>query len=119
MVPPTPAPSPRLRRAASAERVELTRHRERLLAARQSLREELSRVESSLQEVDERQILLDRLAGPARLADDPVSASAPEPSGRTGDAPPDAQTRQLLRGPTIRRAAVEVLLSDPRRPEAL
>lgn len=115
MVPLSPSPSPRLRRAASAERRELGRHHARLLAARESLREELARVESSLQELAERQILLDRLAGPADAnAGDEQGANdqAASAGSHTGHG-------QVLRGPAIRRTAVEVLLADPGRPEAM
>ena len=65
MVPPAPTPSARLVRAAAAERAELGRHRERLLSARESLRAELQAIEASLHELDERDALLDRLAGSA------------------------------------------------------
>ncbi len=107
MVPPTPTPSSRLVRAAAAERDELRRHRERLLDARESLRAELARIESSLHDVDERDALLDRLTGPA--AERVVTpAAADTAAGAT-----------LLRGPAIRRAAVEVMLRHPQRPEAL
>jgi hypothetical protein len=105
MVPPTPTPSSRLVRAAVAERDELRRHRERLLDARESLHAELARIESSLHEVDERDALLDRLTGPA--PEPPVTPATP------------AADTTLLRGPAIRRAAVEVLLRHPERPEAL
>lgn len=109
MVPPTPTPSARLLRAADAERAELRRHRERLLAGRDRLRAELEGIEASLRELAEREALLDRLAG----------------SGGTGDRPsgPAAETRgtaaTALRGPAIRRAAVRVLLAHPDRPEAM
>ena len=65
MVPPTPTPSARLVRAAAAERADLARHRERLLAARDRLRAELEGIEASLRELDDRDALLDRIAGPA------------------------------------------------------
>ena len=111
MVPPTPTPSGRLVRAAAAEREDLRRHRERLLETRESLRVELARIESSLQEVDERDALLDRLTGPA----EPRAATTAVPP-----APADAgASTTLLRGPAIRRAAVEAMLRHPERPEAL
>jgi chaperonin cofactor prefoldin len=107
MVPPTPTPSARLLRAAEAERADLGRHRERLLAARDRLRAELEDVEASLRELDERDALLDRLAGSA-----PVPAAAvAAPPNETGAAP--------LRGPAIRRVAVEVLRARPDRPQAM
>jgi len=108
MVPPAPTPSARLVRAAAAERAELGRHRERLLSARESLRAELQGIEASLRELDERDALLDRLAGP------PVRSAA------AGERPRGASAeRAPLRGPAIRRAAVEVLLARPEAPQAL
>lgn len=109
MVPPAPNPSVRLIRAASAERQELARHRERLLAARDELREQLARVDLSLAQIDERQTLLDRLAGTAMSDAATAQAEAQTPTPASA----------LLRGPAIRRTAVEVLLADPRQPEAL
>ena len=111
MVPSPPSPSARLLRAAAAEREELARHRDRLSSAREKLRRELADIDASLRELDERTRLLDRLAGP------------PAEQARTGDGPardgaPDRGTRRL-RGPAIRRAAVEALLALPERPEAL
>jgi hypothetical protein len=105
MAPPTPTPSARLVRAAAAERADLGRHRERLLAARDRLRAELDDVEAALRELDERDALLDRLAGPAteRPVTTPVVAAGATP----------------LRGPAIRRVAVEVLRARPDRPQAL
>jgi hypothetical protein len=106
MVPPTPTPSARLVRAATAERADLGRHRERLLAARDRLRAELEGIEASLRALDERDALLDRLAGPAAA---PAPASVPDAvAGATA-----------LRGPAIRRVAVEVLRARPDRPQAL
>jgi prefoldin subunit 5 len=114
MVPPTPTPSPRLLKAAKAEREQLARHRRELLNARESLRAELQRIDGSLEEVDERQTLLDRLVGP-------TAGSRPEP----GEAAPrrtsgdEERALPVLRGPEIRREAVRVLLAHPDRPEAL
>ena len=113
---PAPTPSARLVRAAAAERAELDRHRDRLLTTRASLRTELEAIEASLRELDERDALLDRLAGPARPAavagdDAPAAGRAPAPGGRS--------RATTLRGPAIRRAAVEVLLAHPDRPQAL
>jgi chaperonin cofactor prefoldin len=106
MAPPPPTPSARLVRAAAAERADLGRHRDRLLAARDRLRAELDDVEASLRELDERDALLDRLAGP--VAERPVAHPAIGPAGATP-----------LRGPAIRRVAVEVLRARPDRPQAL
>lgn len=123
MVPPTPTPSARLLRAAAAERADLRRHRERLLTARERLRAELARIEASLRELDERDALLDRLAGPAAgsSADAGGGAGAAvstAPPGASAD-PPRQDAATPLRGPAIRRAAVQVLLGLPDRPQAL
>ena len=114
MVPPTPTPSTRLLKAAKAEREQLARHRRELLNARESLRTELQRIEGSLEEVDERQTLLDRLVGPA---------AGPQPETGEAVAGPisgeEERALPVLRGPDIRREAVRVLLAQPDRPEAL
>jgi hypothetical protein len=111
MVPSTPSPSARLLRAAAAEREDLMRHRDQLVTAREQLRDELARIDASLHELDERARLLDLLAGPQSTAGD---AEPPTPVDR---APGRAAPK--LRGPAIRRAAVEALLALPDRPEAL
>jgi hypothetical protein len=111
MVPSTPSPSARLLRAAAAEREDLTRHRDRLVGAREQLREELARIDASLRDLDERAQLLDRLAGPQATARGDEQPTAVDPT--SGRAAPK------LRGPAIRRAAVEALLALPKRPEAL
>jgi hypothetical protein len=127
MVSSTPGPSARLLRAAAAERDELARHRRRLVTARDELRDELARIDASLHELDERGRLLDRLAGPAPGeaapgGDDPRDGDR-RPGGR--DRAPGAAESQpspaaaTLRGPAIRRAAVEVLLALPEPPQAL
>jgi len=110
MLPPAPTPSARLVRAAAAERAELGRHRERLLSARESLRAELQAIEASLRELDERDALLDRVVGPPA----PPAAAVAIEGGR-----PASRERAPLRGPAIRRAAVEVLLAQPEAPQAL
>src|SRR3954462_8684072 len=76
MVPPTPTPSARLVRAAAAERADLGRHRERLLAARDRLRAALAASEAALGDLAERDALLARLAGPS-LAAPAVAAPGP------------------------------------------
>ena len=109
MVPPAPTPSARLVRAAAAERADLGRHRERLLAERDRVRAELAGIEASLRDLDERDALLDRIAGPGRPS---VTVAAPGSAPASPDATP-------LRGPAIRRVAVEVLRALPERPQAL
>jgi hypothetical protein len=144
MVPPTPTPSARLVRAAAAERADVARHRERLQGARERLLAEVAGIDAALRELDERDVLLDRLAGSpvadARSArsEGLGSADAPhEPPKETPVALADrlgagrgaAATASradaggggpaVLRGPAIRRAAVEVLRALPDRPQAL
>lgn len=137
MVPPTPTPSARLLEAAAAERDALAGHRDRLVAARERLRAELAAVERSLEEVDERSDLLLRLTGgrdaDVRRGSGELVANTARPMEECADAEPQrtmrvAQTGPirpadrpggLLRGPAIRRAAVEVLLAQADRPEAL
>lgn len=106
-MPALPSPSVRLLRAAAAEREDLERHRERLLAARDQVRAQLAQLEDALAEVDARAQLLDRLAEP------PAQPDAPAPLR------PQATATTPLRGPAIRRAAVRVVLEHPGRPQAL
>src|SRR3954454_15523726 len=151
MVPPTPTPSARLVRAAAAERADVARHRERLLGARERLRAELAAIEAALRDLDERDALLDRLAGSPRAAapaatadaDAAYAGSASGPGAVSAPAAPEAvaggrlarlggeaaaggarglasrEEAGVLRGPAIRRAAVEVLRALPERPQAL
>jgi hypothetical protein len=114
MVPPTPTPSPRLLKAAKAEREQLARHRRELLNARESLRTELQRIEGSLEEVDERQTLLDRLVG----ATASPQAGTDDARGRPA-VDDEERALSVLRGPDIRHEAVRVLLAHPDGPEAL
>jgi hypothetical protein len=114
VVSPTPTTSARLVRAAAAERAALARHRERLLAAKATLREELDRIEASLAEVEDRDALLARLAGPQTGPESPAGKGVV-----AGARPAGVPAERLLRGPAIRRAAVRVLLDQPGRPEAL
>jgi chaperonin cofactor prefoldin len=105
LVPPlSPKPSTRLLRAAAAERAELEKHRERILRERDSLRAELTRIEDSLAEVDDRRRLLDRLA-----PIDQATSSEPEPLESSGSEAPVHQ----LRGPAIREIAVRLLAESP------
>lgn len=114
MLPAAPAPSPRLVRAAAAEREHLRGHRDRLLATRAELRAQLERIDASLREIDDRDALLERLTGPMTL---PVAAAVPP--GPAPSSSPGTGSDVPLRGPAIRRAAVEVLLAHPDRPGAL
>jgi chaperonin cofactor prefoldin len=94
-------------RALAIERDELERHREKLLETRQRLRGQLADVEAALAEIDERAVLLERLAGPAQ------EQPAPTPLHR------QAQSATALRGPAIRHVAVKTLVEHPARPQAL
>jgi hypothetical protein len=120
MVPPTPTPSPRLLRAAHAEREQLERHRRELLTARETLRAEMERIEGSLQAVAERQTLLDRLVGPSdgEALNGPGERRARRAADHVVDDGLPAQG-VVLRGPAIRREAVRVLLAHPDQPEAI
>jgi chaperonin cofactor prefoldin len=108
---PSSAPSARLLRAVAAERSDLERRRDGLLERRRRVQAELDEIEASVAELDDRLMLIGRLAGEAppqevRRAEGELDCSA-------GEAGSD------LRGPAIRAAAVRVLLAHPRRPEAL
>lgn len=116
MAPTTPTPSPRLVKAAAAEREQLARHRRELVQTRAGLRGELDRIEASLHEVAEREALLDRLTG---FAPDHQAPGEDQEAlaGRTADHEDEA--RSVLRGPAIRGEAVRALLAHPDGPEAL
>jgi chromosome segregation ATPase len=90
-------PSPRLQRAAEAERDELRKTRQQLLSKREEVLAGLHELEGALAEVRDRETLLDRLA-PATA----TKAAEVEP-GAASDA------HELLRGPSIRETAVRVL----------
>ncbi len=103
VTPLSPKPSTRLLRAAAAERADLEKHRERILRERDSLRAELERIEDTLDEVEDRRRLLDRLA-PSDQTTTADTADAQDPYH--GDA-----ARQL-RGPAIRETAVRLLAEN-------
>jgi hypothetical protein len=105
------APSARLLRAVAAERGDLNRRREGLLERRRRLQAELDEIEASMAELDERLMLIGRLAGEDPRGEQPRIDAEPVVPG--ADAP------TTLRGPAIRAAAVRVLLAHPGRPEAL
>ncbi|MEJ7783472.1 MAG: hypothetical protein WKF96_01630 [Solirubrobacteraceae bacterium] len=91
-----------------------------MLRQHEKLRDEISRIESSLHEVEDRQALLHRLGG--LRADTSATADQPEAASPAEDSPDSAGLADrdgALRGPAIRRAAVEVLLRHPEAPEAL
>ena len=108
---PSSAPSARLLRAVAAEQSDLERRRDALLEERRRVLAELDEIEASVAEVDDRLMLIGRLAG-----DDPPRQ---QPRVDAQPAPPEGEVGSALRGPAIRAAAVRVLLAHPRRPEAL
>jgi len=107
-------PSARLLRAVVAERDDLERRRDGLLEQRRALQAQLDDIEATVAELDQRLVLIGRLAGDASpRADARVEAAAAQSDGPSEDMP------LLLRGPAIRAAAVRVLLAHPQRPEAI
>jgi prefoldin subunit 5 len=95
-------PSPRLLRAVDAERAALERRRAHLAREADELRAALARIEGGLAEIDALCARLDELAGGGERPAPPASAPPPEP----------APGRRLLRGPAIRRTAVELLVES-------
>jgi hypothetical protein len=95
-----PKPSNRLVRAATAELAEIERHREKLVASRESVAAELERLDQGLAELDARQSLLECLAPTATQQ----PAETPEPAQAAG------RSAEMLRGPAIRETAVRVLI---------
>ena len=107
-------PSARLVRAVAAERGELERKRHALTERRRGLQNEIDQIDASVAELDERLILIARLAG-----EGPTQGRADLDSGEGElDARPEGSP-STLQGPAIRIAAVRVLLAHPRRPQAL
>jgi hypothetical protein len=90
-------PSRRLQRAAEAERAELRRTRQQLLARREEVVARLHELDVALAEVRERETLLERLAPAAATKAAEVESSAV------------SEAHHLLRGPAIRETAVRVL----------
>jgi len=105
------APSARLLRAVAAERGDLERRRDGLLERRRRVQGELDEIEASVAELDEQLLLIGRLAGEDRPGEQPPIVAE--------NASPDTAPVSILRGPAVRAAAVRVLLSQPRRREAL
>ena len=113
----TRQPSSRFVRAAIAERDELLRHRAQLGAERDSVRDELRRLDEALGDVDQRVAILEQLIEPAA---DGLQTTAREQRALHGD-PVDRElpTGRPVSGPAIRAAAVKVLLEQPEYIEAL
>jgi hypothetical protein len=89
----------------------LERRRDGLLERRSRVQAELDEIEASVAELDERLMLIGRLAGEGQ--------SEQRTRADMDPADDDANDAEVLRGPAIRAAAVRVLLAHPRRPEAL
>lgn len=106
-------PSRRLLAAAAAERDSLQRRRDELHAERRRLRDQIAALDAELVELDQRDELLTRLGGSRETS---TTTGATVVASVDGS---DAEPRLTLRGPAIRRTAVQVLLADPRHPEAL
>ncbi len=113
----TRQPSSRFVRAASAERDELLRHRERLEAERDAVRDELRRLDQALADVDQRVAILEQLIGPAAHHAQRRAGEKPATGPETVDR--EMPAGELIRGPAIRAAAVKVLLDQPNYIEAL
>ena len=101
--PSQPTPSRRLARAAQAEGAELAKRRARLQAERDEAAARLAELDDALALLDDHARLVAQLAGPM---DDPAAPAAD--AAATG-------VREL-KGPEIRRVAVELLTADPMRP---
>jgi hypothetical protein len=119
-----PNPSSRFVRAATAERADLIRHRERLSRERDRLLAELRRLNDALASADQRLGVLGQLIGaPASgiTAEDGSTETAGAAEGITesSEAISNDETRKVLRGPAIRSAAVQVLISQPEHIEAI
>lgn len=87
------------------------------MTTRERLQDELDRLERAIDDVTERQALLQRLTGVDR---DEVAAELPpdpEPHSTADEVGDDDAT--LLRGPDIRTTALQVALAMPSRPDAL
>jgi hypothetical protein len=121
MVPPTPSPSARLVRAAAAERAELRRHRERLVAMREALRADLAAADAALAELDERDALLDRVAGPlAPVPSAPATGREPHEHAAPPAAPraPAAAAREPAAAPRAPAAGAREPAGAPPAPRS-
>jgi hypothetical protein len=119
-----PNPSSRFVRAATAERADLIRYRERLSRERDRLVAELRRLNDALASADQRLSVLGQLIGaPASgvTAEDGSTETAGATEGITesSEAISNDEIRKVLRGPAIRSAAVQVLISQPEHIEAI
>lgn len=117
MAPTDVKPSPRLIRAAEAEQTDIARQRAKLQQARTELQRKLTVIDDALGFLDEREMLLTRLAQRPDTAEPwGVSVTARPGRGASQGAPPvpndeeaSSPGGELLRGPAIREAAVRLL----------
>jgi hypothetical protein len=121
MTPANPEPSSRLLRAAAAERQGLARQRRRLGQARERLLAELRRIDDAMSTLDEREVLLERLAPTPRDTDisRPDLERADSPQGeavaqteRHVSSVEGSESIRALRGPAIRETAVRLLATQ-------
>lgn len=115
-----PNPSSRFVRAATAERADLIRHRERLKGERDRLIAELRRLDEGLASADQRLSVLGQLIdGPGCDRRGAQAHPAPEIAEMSEAVPEDEVGGHVLRGPAIRAVAVQVLISQPEHIEAI
>ena len=118
-----PTLSRRLLHAAAAERADLVRHRERLGRERDAALAELRRLDEALRAVDRRLTVLGELTGPTAAPAAESDAHTPAPAGRAAapTEPPrrPQPAREVLRGPSIREVAVQVLIAQPEHIDAV
>lgn len=115
-----PRPSSRLLRAAAAERADLDRHRERLTRERDRVLAELRQLDEALAVAARRLEVLDRLVEPFEPA--PATSELEiqsVASSKAVETSHEHEARPVLRGPAIREAAVQVLISQAEPIEAL
>ena len=105
---PTSQPSQRLLAAAAAERDGLGRRRDELLDQRKRLSRQIGDVDAE-----------SRPNSIIATTSSAASVATRQPAPAKVDAGRPADNARALRGPAIRRTAVQLLLADPRRPEAL
>ena len=111
-------PSRRLLAAAAAERDTLRRQRDDLIDRRQQLQREIAQIDVELAALEGHDDLLGRLGGGLDAGEGAADAAGSSATVQQTDGG-SSEAHRVLRGPAIRQVAVQVLLADPRRPEAL
>ncbi len=103
-----------------AERADLIRHRERLKGERDKLVAEVRRLDEALASADQRLSVLGQLIdGPACDGPGAQMHPATELTEKSQTVPENEVGTHVLRGPAIRTAAVQVLISQPEHIEAI